>query len=64
MAGTKVRVATWRVTASPQSRMGRVVCRELLREVNHYYAYAAKAGDDLNATKENLWQFCRTALGA
>jgi TetR/AcrR family transcriptional regulator len=36
---------------------------ELLRAVNHYYAYAAKTGDDLNVTKENLWQFCRTALG-
>jgi TetR/AcrR family transcriptional regulator len=36
---------------------------ELLRSVNHYYAYAAKAGDDLDVTKENLWQFCRTALG-
>ena len=36
---------------------------ELLRSVNHYYAYAAKTGDDLNVTKENLWQFCRTALG-
>jgi TetR/AcrR family transcriptional regulator len=37
---------------------------ELMRAVNHYYAHAAKTGDDLNATKENLWQFCRTALGA
>jgi TetR/AcrR family transcriptional regulator len=37
---------------------------ELLRSVNHYYAYAAKTGDDLNVTKENLWQFCRAALGA
>jgi AcrR family transcriptional regulator len=37
---------------------------ELLRSVCHYYAYAAKADDDLNDTKENLWQFCRTALGA
>ncbi len=36
---------------------------ELLRSVNHYYAYAAKTGDDLDVTKENLWQFCRTALG-
>jgi TetR/AcrR family transcriptional regulator len=36
---------------------------ELLRSVNHYYAYAAKADDDLDVTKENLWQFCRTALG-
>ena len=36
---------------------------ELLRAVNHYYAYAAKTGDDLNVTKENLWQFCQTALG-
>jgi TetR/AcrR family transcriptional regulator len=36
---------------------------ELLRAVNHYYAYAAKTGDDLDVTKENLWQFCRTALG-
>jgi TetR/AcrR family transcriptional regulator len=35
---------------------------ELLRSVNHYYAYAAKADDDLNVVKENLWQFCRTAL--
>jgi TetR/AcrR family transcriptional regulator len=37
---------------------------ELLRAVNHYYAYAAKAGDDLDATKEHLWRFCKTALGA
>jgi TetR/AcrR family transcriptional regulator len=37
---------------------------ELLRSVNHYYAYAATADDDLNVTKENLWQFCRAALGA
>jgi TetR/AcrR family transcriptional regulator len=37
---------------------------ELLRSVCHYYAYAAKTDDDLNATKENLWQFCKTALGA
>ncbi|CNO82242.1 transcriptional regulator [Mycobacterium tuberculosis] len=36
---------------------------ELLRAVNHYYAYATQTGDDLNATKENLWQFCQTALG-
>jgi len=36
---------------------------ELLRSIYHYYAYAAKADDDLNVTKENLWQFCRTALG-
>jgi TetR/AcrR family transcriptional regulator len=36
---------------------------ELLRAVNHHYAYAAKTGDDLDVTKENLWQFCRTALG-
>jgi AcrR family transcriptional regulator len=36
---------------------------ELLRSVCHYYAYAAKADDDLNAIKENLWQFCRAALG-
>jgi TetR/AcrR family transcriptional regulator len=37
---------------------------ELQRSIYHYYAYAAKADDDLNDTKENLWQFCRTALGA
>lgn len=37
---------------------------ELLRSIYHYYAYAAKADDDLTVTKENLWQFCRTALGA
>jgi TetR/AcrR family transcriptional regulator len=36
---------------------------ELLRSIYHYYAYAAKADDGLKATKENLWQFCRTALG-
>lgn len=36
---------------------------ELLRSVYHYYAYAARADDDLNAIKENLWQFCRAALG-
>jgi TetR/AcrR family transcriptional regulator len=37
---------------------------ELLRAVNHYYAYAAKADDDLDVTKERLWEFCKTALGA
>ena len=37
---------------------------ELLRSVYHYYAYAAQIDDDMNAVKENLWQFCRTALGA
>jgi TetR/AcrR family transcriptional regulator len=37
---------------------------ELLRSINHYYAYAAKADDDLKLTKEKLWEFCRTALGA
>jgi AcrR family transcriptional regulator len=37
---------------------------ELLRSIYHYYAYAANADDDLNEIKENLWQFCRTALGA
>ena len=37
---------------------------ELLRSINHYYAYAAKAGDDLKAIEEKLWEFCRTALGA
>jgi TetR/AcrR family transcriptional regulator len=36
---------------------------ELLRSINHYYAYAATAGGDLNVTKEKLWQFCRAALG-
>jgi TetR/AcrR family transcriptional regulator len=37
---------------------------ELLRSVYHYYAYAAAVDDDLTDVKENLWQFCRTALGA
>jgi TetR/AcrR family transcriptional regulator len=37
---------------------------ELLRAVYHYYAYAADVDDDMTAVKENLWQFCRTALGA
>ena len=36
---------------------------ELLRSINHYYAYAAKADEDLKVTKEALWEFCRTALG-
>ena len=36
---------------------------ELLRSIYHYYAYA-KPDDDLNVTKEKLWEFCRTALGA
>lgn len=30
----------------------------------HYYAYAAKTDEDLMATEENLWEFCKTALGA
>ena len=37
---------------------------ELQRSIYHYYAYAAKPDDDLNDIKENLWQFCRLALGA
>jgi AcrR family transcriptional regulator len=37
---------------------------ELLRSVYHYYAYATTPDDDMTALKENLWQFCRTALGA
>ena len=37
---------------------------ELLRAVYHYYAYAANTDDDIATVKENLWQFCRTALGA
>jgi AcrR family transcriptional regulator len=37
---------------------------ELLRSIYHHYAYAAKGDADLKATKENLWEFCRTALGA
>jgi len=37
---------------------------ELLRSINHYYAYAAKTDDDLEVTKDRLWQFCRGALGA
>jgi TetR/AcrR family transcriptional regulator len=36
---------------------------ELMRSISHYYAYAAKADDDLDVTKENLWEFCRMALG-
>ncbi|ORW32659.1 TetR family transcriptional regulator [Mycobacterium paraense] len=36
---------------------------ELLRSVYHHYAYAAMADEDLNVIKENLWQFCRAALG-
>jgi TetR/AcrR family transcriptional regulator len=36
---------------------------ELLRAVNHFYAFATKTGEDLAVTQENLWQFCRTALG-
>ncbi len=37
---------------------------ELVRSIYHYYAYAMKPDDDLNVIKENLWEFCRTALGA
>lgn len=37
---------------------------ELLRSVYHYYAYADHSADDLDTIKEDLWQFCRTALGA
>jgi TetR/AcrR family transcriptional regulator len=37
---------------------------ELLRSINHYYAYAAKSEEDLKVVKEKLWEFCRTALGA
>jgi TetR/AcrR family transcriptional regulator len=37
---------------------------ELLRSICHYYAYAATGEDDLDVTKENVWQFCRMALGA
>jgi TetR/AcrR family transcriptional regulator len=37
---------------------------ELQRAVYHFYAYAANTDDDMTAVKENLWQFCRTALGA
>lgn len=36
---------------------------ELLRSVYHYYVYAAKGDEDVNVVKENLWQFCATALG-
>lgn len=35
---------------------------ELLRAIYHYYAYAAKTKDDLQATEENLWEFCKKAL--
>jgi TetR/AcrR family transcriptional regulator len=37
---------------------------ELLRAINHHYAYAVRSDEELNATKESLWEFCRTALGA
>ena len=37
---------------------------ELLRSINHYYAYAARADEDMKVIKEKLWEFCRTALGA
>ena len=37
---------------------------DLVRSVYHHYAYAAKSDDDLDGTKEHLWEFCRTALGA
>jgi AcrR family transcriptional regulator len=37
---------------------------EQMRAVCHYYAYAPNSRDELAATKENLWQFCRTALRA
>lgn len=35
---------------------------ELLRAIYHYYAYAAKTESDLQATEENLWEFCKMAL--
>jgi AcrR family transcriptional regulator len=37
---------------------------EQMRAVCHYYAYAPTSGGELDKTKENLWQFCRMALGA
>ncbi|GFG95427.1 hypothetical protein MTIM_13060 [Mycobacterium timonense] len=37
---------------------------ELQRAIYHYYAYAAKTDEDLKATEENLWEFCKAALGA
>lgn len=36
---------------------------ELLRSVYHYYVYAANGDEDMSVIKENLWCFCRTALG-
>lgn len=50
---------------NPESDVWFIV--ELLRATYHYYAYAAKPGSlgsDLNDVKENIWQFCRMALGA
>jgi TetR/AcrR family transcriptional regulator len=36
---------------------------ELLRSVYHHYAYAVQVDDDMTVVGENLWHFCRTALG-
>jgi AcrR family transcriptional regulator len=47
---------------NPESDVWFIV--ELLRATYHYYAYAAKPDDGLNDLKENIWQFCRMALGA
>lgn len=36
---------------------------ELVRSAYHYYAYAAREGDDMNVVKERLWRFCLGAMG-
>lgn len=36
---------------------------ELVRSVYHYYAFAERAGAELEVAKERLWQFCLAGLG-
>lgn len=36
---------------------------ELARSVFHFYAFAARADDELEQVRERLWRFCLTALG-
>lgn len=37
---------------------------ELARSVFHFYAFAARADDELEQVRERLWRFCLTALGS
>lgn len=36
---------------------------ELVRAVYHYYAFAEHDSDEMDVVKDQLWQFCLTALG-